>query len=220
MHSGILAAADAIERVVRARGSAFVALAGVPGSGKSTVAAALRTRWPGAVVLPMDGYHLPRRMLDSDGLRRRGAPHTFDSARLLAHLLRLKTVGTGDFPDFDHAEGDPRESAIHIDPGARPIFVEGLYLLLHEWQLEAIFDLRVFLDCPIDLAMQRVAARHLACGLAPDLASAQAQVVHSDRLNAELILSDGCRERADLVIPPALLSSDLSTAQPAEPPRS
>ena len=200
MRAEIVAAADAIERAVRARNAVFIGLAGIPGSGKSTVAEELRTRWPGAIVLPMDGYHLPKRMLDAEAMRRRGAPHTFDPERLRADLLRLKETGAGEFPAFDHAEGDPREAAIRIDADARPIFVEGLYLLLAAWRLEALFDLRVFLDCPPDLAMRRVAARHLACGLAPDPAAAQARAESNDRLNAELILADGCRARADIII--------------------
>ena len=202
----ILAATDTIERAVRARDAVFIGLAGLPGSGKSTVAEVLRARWPGAAVLPMDGYHLPKRMLAAEGLRRRGAPHTFDPGRLHADLLRLKEIGAGEFPAFDHAEGDPREAAIRIEPGARPVFVEGLYLLLRDWRMEAFFDLRVFLDCPLDLAMRRVAARHLACGVAADTAAAQMRAETSDRLNAELILADGCRERADLVIQTAPIS--------------
>ena len=203
----IAAAADAIERAVRARGAKLVALAGLPGAGKSTVAAALLARWPGAVVLPMDGYHLPRRLLDAEGLRRRGAPHTFDPARLRADLLRLKATGAGVFPAFDHAEGDPREAAIEVRAGAAPVFVEGLYLLLRAWRLADLFDFRVFLDCPPDEAMRRVAARHLATGLAPDAAAAHARAETNDRRNADLILADACRARADLIISTAPLSS-------------
>ena len=199
-HFEISATADTIERTVRARGAVLVALAGLPGAGKSTVAEALCARWPGAVVLPMDGYHLPRRLLDAEGLRRRGAPHTFDPGRLRADLLRLKETGAGMFPAFDHAEGDPREGAIEVRVGATPVFVEGLYLLLRAWRMEELFDLRVFLDCPLPLAMSRVAARHLVCGLAADETAARNRAENSDRLNAELILADGCRERADLVI--------------------
>ena len=203
----ITAAADAIEVAVRSRDAKLVALAGLPGSGKSTIAAAVQARWPGAVVLPMDGYHLPRRLLDAEGMRRRGAPHTFDPDRLRADLLRLKTTGAGVFPAFDHAEGDPREAAIEVRAGANPVFVEGLYLLLRAWRLEELFDFRVFLDCPPDEAMRRVAARHLACDLAADAAAARARAESNDRLNADLILADACRARADLIIQTAPLSS-------------
>src|SRR5450432_2788453 len=98
MSAEIIAAADAIEREVRARNAVFIGLAGIPGSGKSTVAEELRTRWPSAVVLPMDGYHLPKRMLDAEGMRRRGAPHTFDPKRMRADLRNLKETGAGAFP--------------------------------------------------------------------------------------------------------------------------
>jgi pantothenate kinase len=201
----ILAAADAVERAVRAQGAELVALAGVPGSGKSTLAGELRTRWPDAAVLPMDGYHLPRRLLDAEGMRRRGAPYTFDPERLRADLLQLKATGAGVFPAFDHADGDPIEEAIRISSSARPVFAEGLYLLLTEWRLEPLFDLRVFLDCPFEIAMRRVATRHLACGLAADAEAARARVERNDRLNADLILADRCRDRADLVVGTARL---------------
>jgi pantothenate kinase len=196
----LLAAADAVEHAVRVRSAALVAIAGVPGSGKSTLAEVLRGRWPNAAVLPMDGYHLPQRSLDPEAMRRRGAPRTFDPARLRPDLLHLKATGSGLFPAFDHEEGDPREAAIHIVPTTTPVFVEGLYLLLREWQLEELFDFRVFIDCPLDRAMRRLAARHLACGLEPDADAARTRVETNDRLNAELILADRCRERADLVV--------------------
>ena len=192
--------ARAIARAVAERDAQFVALAGIPGSGKSTVAETLRNYCPRAIVVPMDGYHLPRRMLDAEGMRRRGAPHTFDHARFRADLLLLKATGAGAFPAFDHSEGDPRENAIKVGATERPVVVEGLYLLLADWRLDEIFDLRVFIDCPIELAMRRLSARHQACGLARDAASAQLRIDSNDRLNAQLILADGGRERADLVI--------------------
>jgi pantothenate kinase len=200
METSMHAAVEAIEGAMRARDAKFVALAGVPGAGKSTIAHALCARWARAVVLPMDGYHLPKGMLDAEGMRRRGAPHTFAPDRLRADLRRLKATGAGTFPAFDHAEGDPREAAIRVAADERPVIVEGLYLLLAEWRLESLFELRVFLDCPLDLALQRVASRHLACGLAPDAAAARLRVETNDRLNAQLIIDDGCRERADLIV--------------------
>ncbi|PHY02511.1 MAG: hypothetical protein CK530_06045, partial [Planctomycetaceae bacterium] len=38
----------------------MIGLAGIPGSGKTTLAQALAFQVPGAVVVPMDGYHIPR----------------------------------------------------------------------------------------------------------------------------------------------------------------
>jgi pantothenate kinase len=178
----------------------MIALAGVPGSGKSTIARAVAALAPDSVVVPMDGYHLPRAALTADGLARRGAPDTFDPDAMRADLSALRRSGTGLFPAFDHAAQDPEPGAIVVPPGTRLVIVEGLYLLLRAWRMADLFDLTVFLDCDLETAMQRVADRHLTCGLAatPDEAHHRAQ--SNDRRNALTILDDGCRDRAEVVI--------------------
>src|SRR3954465_9602779 len=117
-----------------ARGRWMVAIAGGPGAGKSTVAEGLASRVPGAVVVPMDGYHLPRAELTADGLARRGAPDTFDPEGLRADLLHLREAGGGLFPSFDHAVQDPQPGAVVVPPGCPLVIVEGLYLLLRAWR--------------------------------------------------------------------------------------
>lgn len=192
---------EAIQQALAERPGAYLlALAGIPGSGKSTFGRLLCEQLPGALVLPMDGYHLPKAKLTAAELPRRGARHTFDSESLRADLTRLKSSRAGEFPSFDHAEQDPRPNAIRVAPETRLVIVEGLYLLMREWQLEPLFDLKIFLDCELATALDRVAARHLSCGLAKTMAAAQARAQQNDRLNALEILNDGCRERADLVI--------------------
>ncbi len=195
-------AADAILAAVRARTPApwLVAVAGVPGAGKSTVVAAVRDRLPGAVVVPMDGYHLPRAGLSADQLKRRGAPDTFDLATLRADLGRLRVTRAGTFPGFDHATQDPEAGAVVVPPNTPLVLVEGLYLLLRAWDLADLFDFAVFLDCDLDTAMGRVAARHLAAGLEATPAAARHRAETNDRRNAFTILTDGGRERADLVL--------------------
>ena len=80
---------DASRRVV-------VAIAGAPGSGKSSLAKRLVSRLnevaPGrAALLEMDGYHYDDHALIERGLRaRKGNPDTFDVFGLLHMLDRLK----------------------------------------------------------------------------------------------------------------------------------
>lgn len=66
---------------------------------------------------------------------RRGAPDTFDSVRFKKDLLKLKEIGKGSFPSFDHALKDPFEDDIRIEATTKIIIVEGLYLFLEEWGL-------------------------------------------------------------------------------------
>jgi pantothenate kinase len=179
----------------------LVAIAGIPGAGKTTIAADVASHVPGAVVIPMDGYHLRRAVLSADQLRRRGAPDTFDPAALRAALVRLREAGGGRFPSFEHAVKDPVEGGVIVPWGAPLVIVEGLYLLLSDWRMSGLFDFTVFLDCDLEVAMGRVAARHLACGLAATEDEARRRADTNDRRNALIILDDGCRARADLCVP-------------------
>ena len=178
----------------------MIAIAGIPGAGKSTVAAEVASRVPGAAVIPMDGYHLPRSVLSPDGLARRSAPDTFDPEALRADLAKLRRDGQGVFPEFDHAAKDPRAGAVAIPAGVPLVIVEGLYLLLGAWHLSSLFDFTVFLDCDLELALNRVAARHLRCGLAATASDAWHRADTNDRRNALTILADGCPARADLLV--------------------
>ena len=85
-------------RALAARdGRALLGIAGAPGAGKSTLAARLVAQWgEGAVVVPMDGFHLAQGELERLGrAARKGAPDTFDSAGFVALLRRLRESGAG-----------------------------------------------------------------------------------------------------------------------------
>lgn len=196
------ASADRIWSALRQRPAAYlVGVAGIPGSGKTTLCHALRDQRPDVVIVPMDGYHIPRSQLDAEGLRRRGALHTFDALSFAADMQRLRRERTGSFPAFDHAEKDPRPGAIHVQPGTPLVIVEGIYVLMQSWGLESLFDLRIFVDCPLEVAIDRLTFRHVECGLSGNLEEGRHRALTNDRLNALDILADGCRERADLVLP-------------------
>jgi pantothenate kinase len=178
----------------------MVGIAGIPGSGKTTLSQALASRFPGAVVVPMDGYHIPRNRLDAEGLKRRGAPFTFDADAFRLDMEKLRDTRRGVFPAFDHAEKDPVPGVIYVSPEVPLVIIEGLYVLMKDWGVEPVFDLRVFLDCePLETA-RRLTIRHVESGVAATEEEARQRVMTNDQVNAEFILADGCRERADLIL--------------------
>lgn len=117
-------------------GPFMVAVAGVPGSGKTTISRAIVSRLETlrhqvlreqtaetaglqlghAFSAPMDGYHHPRSYLRSLpnaelAFEKRGAPWTFDGKKLLKELAELKATGVKSLPGFNHSEKDPVEGA-------------------------------------------------------------------------------------------------------------
>ncbi len=189
----------------------LIALAGLPGSGKSTVAARLADAvnahaGAGAMVaLSMDGFHLTRAELarfadPAEAMKRRGAPWTFDAAAMAQRLIDLREPGTAvTWPDFDHGVGDPVADAITVLPSTRIVLIEGLYLLHegHSWQHAHLFDECWFLEVPMDVAMNRLVKRHMAANNQSREVALQRLAVN-DRLNAEIVQKS--RERAQYLI--------------------
>jgi pantothenate kinase len=192
---------DQIMAALKAKPGAYlVSITGIPGSGKSTLCAAIAKGVAGAAVLPMDGYHIPRSRLSPADMKRRGAPHTFDAGLFRDDLKALRKNRKGSFPAFDHAVKDPEPDAIRVESEASMVFVEGNYLLLSDWGLADIFDFIIFVDCDVDVAMERIVQRLYECGICATLEEAAAQVKTNDLLNAQLILDDGTAARADVCV--------------------
>eukprot|EP00439_Symbiodinium_sp_Y106_P071548 s1087_g12.t2 len=149
----------------------LVALAGMPGSGKSRISQILlRLLQPDCLVVQMDGYHTKLSDLQSrpdaaDAVYRRGAPDTFEVSSLREALQRVKTGESSvKFPAFDHARGDPVEDAVCFDRLVhRIVLVEGLYLLHRKdgWQeVSDLFDFKVYLDADLEECIGRVKERN------------------------------------------------------------
>ena len=178
----------------------LVGIAAPPGAGKSTLAEALARRIAGAVVVPMDGFHLDNAVLRARGLEaRKGAPETFDAAGFTAMVARLRAGGDVVVPVFDR----PRDLAIAgarvVSAGARVLLVEGNYLLMRDGPWAALvraFDLTVWLDVPPTVLEARLVARWRALGLAPE--AARERALGNDIPNARAVIA-GSRA-ADVVI--------------------
>jgi pantothenate kinase len=180
----------------------IVALAGYPGSGKTTAA----KQWTQQLnqelgdgrfmALGMDGFHLTKAQLaklhnPKEAFARRGAPWTFDPDGLIAKLKELKSnagIAPVGWPGFEHEIGDPVPDALIVPPGCPLILVEGIYTLLRQerWaDLDEIFDETWFLDTSLETSMQRLYRRHqMAWGMSEAEARKQARRQRPSQLRA------------------------------------
>lgn len=177
-------------------GRIIVALAGAPGSGKSTLterlAARIEAKAPGtSAILPMDGYHYDDRLLDELGRRaHKGAPDTFDVGGLRQMLVRLRDneEDAVAVPVFDRDIEIARAGARLIRRAARIVLVEGNYLLFRDapWSaLRPLFDVTVFVDVDEPVLRARLEARWRGHGLGET--GVRAKVEENDLPNARLV---------------------------------
>jgi len=182
-------------------GRTIIGIAGPPASGKSTLAEAvvqaLNTREPSiiprAALLPMDGYHLDNRILESRGLlARKGAPETFNANGFCDAVKRLSVATRESFhPKFDRQMDLSIANAITIHPETPVVIVEGNYLLLNSdpWStLVDVFAATVFVSPPLDDLKDRLQQRWINHGLDP--AAAMQRATGNDLPNAELVLRE------------------------------
>ncbi|KAF2015185.1 nicotinamide riboside kinase [Aaosphaeria arxii CBS 175.79] len=199
------------DQALNPRQRILVALAGVPGSGKSTVSHALLAELAkcgirDVAVVPMDGFHYTKKVLSTFedvelAFQRRGAPFTFD-ADAFVHLIKTlhsTPVTNQDEPDlvikapsFDHALKDPVQDEILISSRNRLVIIEGNYTLLDEmpWRdIASLSNEKWFVDIPAEVARDRLAKRHLAAGIENSFAQAVARAEANDLPNGDMIRS-------------------------------
>ncbi|MGA3563226.1 nucleoside/nucleotide kinase family protein [Melissospora conviva] len=180
----------------------LLGVTGAPGAGKSTLAERLvAALGPAARLVPMDGFHLAQAELRRLGRAdRKGAPDTFDGYGFVALLRRLREAPpeTVYAPTFRRDLEEPVAGAIAVPPSVRLVVIEGNYLLLPQAPWDAVrplLDEAWFLDADARLRRDRLVARHVEFGRAPE--PARAWVRDSDEPNAALIAPTAAR--ADLV---------------------
>ena len=130
----------------------------------------------------MDGFHYPNSYLEMHTTLRdvveiplksiKGAPETFDVARLAAKLRTAKE-GATPFPVYDRRIHDVVPDALTVD--AEILLVEGNWLLLDEepWQgLRTLADYRLRIDAAPELLRARLIARKVQGGLSEAEATA------------------------------------------------
>lgn len=174
----------------------ILAIAGAPGSGKSTLvetlANTLSASYPGcSAVLPMDGFHFDDEVLVPRGWRdRKGAPHTFDVGGLKSVLMRLRNNEEEyvAVPRFDRSIEIARAGALIIDRSVRLILAEGNYLLLNEppWNcLAPLFDNTVMIQTSEATLINRLKKRWIDYEL--DDAAIRKKLEENDLPNGRLV---------------------------------
>ena len=180
----------------------MVAVAGPPGSGKTTISGLLQAELEGryklsAQVVPMDGFHLDDSILQQRGLLpRKGAPQTFDVDGLNNILMRLTSTPAVDVlvPVFDRERELSRASAREISESVAVIIVEGNYLLLNimPWSsLRRYFDLSVMIQCTKSVLRRRLMNRWLDLDFSQQ--AARTKVEENDLPNAATVISQSVK---------------------------
>ena len=171
----------------------IIGIVGKPGGGKSTLSKNLLKGCDQSLVsvLPMDGYHLSNKVLQSLGRSdRKGAPDTFD-VKSFAHLLERISQDQSNpiyYPIFDRSIEESIAAQGVVLPSTRVVIVEGNYLM-HDrdgWQeISPLLDQSWYAYLDEDIRISRLISRHIAFGKDPE--SAKAWAKGSDQANAELI---------------------------------
>ncbi|GJE89186.1 P-loop containing nucleoside triphosphate hydrolase protein [Phanerochaete sordida] len=195
----------------------IVGIAGVPASGKSTLAQmlvdhtnALLSGTPdegAAILVGLDGWHLTRAQLDQFpdaklAHDRRGAHWTFDGQsyvefvrELRVPLNTLAAAAGGQeaviyAPSFSHELKDPAPRAVAIHPKHRIVIIEGLYTFLgiEPWvEAAQLLDERWWVGISEEEAKERLVKRHVISGVAKDLEEAVWRATENDAPNGRFI---------------------------------
>ena len=185
----------------------IVAIAGPPGSGKSTISKILynmiREKIKNLYLVPLDGFHYTNEYLKSKTINfnnrlytlydLKGAHFTFDYNNFKKHIGLIISGHNIYWPLYSRKIHNPISEGIKIN-GNGIIIIEGNYLLLNKFPWNetcGLYDIKIFIKPYRFLLKKRIIKRKLAGGHSKKYARKHYRL--TDRYNISLVLKNVCK---------------------------
>lgn len=154
-----------------------------------------------AVMIPMDGFHLPNSDLEARGWKlRKGAHFTYNAdayVELLNHYRSRSAIGS--YPIYCRKVHEPVTSPEAVTQSTQVIVTEGQYLLRPDkpWvALADVLDECWWLDVTIEKARRWLMKRDTSVGRSAE--EAKAKYLRNDQLNTHYVLAE--RRNSDRIV--------------------
>lgn len=182
----------------------LIAIAGPPGSGKSTVAEIvtdlMNENLMKTSLVPMDGFHLDNKTLERENLLDcKGAPETFDVKGFTELIEKLRYKRNSSVPLFDRTLDEVVKNGRKISSEQEYIIIEGNYLLLNKelWRdLDDYWDYKVFLSVDNNILKSRLIERWINEN--HTYLEAETRVIKNDLVNADVVNSNRLKATLEL----------------------
>lgn len=179
----------------------LVGIAGASASGKSLLAETLveELQSEHLCVISEDSYYRDQSHLSMEERIRTNYDHpeSMDHALMLEHMKQLKNGDGVNVPLYDYTQHNRKDETRRVEP-ARVIIYEGILLFTSPAIREA-FDLRFFMDTPLDICLIRRLKRDILTR-GRDVDSVIKQYLETVRpMYMQFI--EPSRQHADLIIP-------------------
>ena len=140
----------------------IIGITGGSGSGKSTIVRKISEVCSDFVFIPQDNYYKSAAYISNENITAFNFDHpdAFDMDLLYRHLSDLNAYRPIKMPLYDFVNHRRRDETVHVDP--RPlVIIEGL-MVLHDPEIRALLDLKLYVDTPDDIRFIRRLKRDIS----------------------------------------------------------